>query len=517
MRHPVEAGRQSRCGATWDFARKADGRATTCQWLAVRRTAPAPRRLTALCPSRLTMGDVDVRFWEAAAGGDLLGVLTMANSGANINTLLHGVTALHKAAAAGFVDVVQGLLEAGADPNIVDEDCHETPLHWAASDTKDQTATQRGMCIQALLRSGADPTMKNEEGLTALECCDDPVLQGIFRTWDEVQKQQQAMSYELELAKHQAREQAAEDMLAEYEAHVAHGGQRDDKGKGKAKGKRRVDFSETATPQEIQLETLQRQLNSLGEEHEIITTRLQTAEEKSAVFEKRWKMQIEQATAITRELDQARQELQSMTQKATELEESNAALRQEVEQERGRASRAEAALKQQREALALANQLAHEQKQHLQDAERELGLAQLRVGQLERQLEETHTRNAAVQPAEDAKQTTPAPAPAGNDQPAKPSHSVPVLAAGPMRILQSYTPASASLSHSYRPVLQSQPAPVPMWAAPRQSLSILQPFLPPHLYGETGQNQSQTTRAASGTVLPFFGFPSRTASLPWFR
>jgi hypothetical protein len=70
-------------------------------------------------------------------------------------------TALHKAAARGYVPICSALLQRGADPNAV---CIEryTPLSLAAAWWKPAVCTM-------LLNAGASPDFKNSRGLTALE------------------------------------------------------------------------------------------------------------------------------------------------------------------------------------------------------------------------------------------------------------------------------------------------------------------------------------------------------------
>jgi ankyrin repeat protein len=60
------------------------------------------------------------------------------------------ITALHKAAARGYVDLAEALLKAGADPNWLNKD-GETPLYAAIAVEKPSKAM-----VELLLRSGAD-------------------------------------------------------------------------------------------------------------------------------------------------------------------------------------------------------------------------------------------------------------------------------------------------------------------------------------------------------------------------
>lgn len=82
-------------------------------------------------------------------------------------------TPLIEAAAAHHPAAVQILLEAGADPNISDYTNARTPLHAAVysfiSYGDSLKTTQQAMAedvMIALIRSGADCTLKDDEGMT---------------------------------------------------------------------------------------------------------------------------------------------------------------------------------------------------------------------------------------------------------------------------------------------------------------------------------------------------------------
>ena len=78
-----------------------------------------------------------------------------------------GKTALHYAAKAGFLKVINLLIEKGATVDAIDQD-GETPLFEAIRSTIKDGEKQRA-AIEALLVKGANPTLKNRKGLTPLQ------------------------------------------------------------------------------------------------------------------------------------------------------------------------------------------------------------------------------------------------------------------------------------------------------------------------------------------------------------
>ena len=71
-------------------------------------------------------------------------------------------TPLHKAAERGHKEVVQLLIESGADQNVVDKR-GRTSLHWAVSKGHKEV-------VQLLIENGADLNVADEEGTTPLHC-----------------------------------------------------------------------------------------------------------------------------------------------------------------------------------------------------------------------------------------------------------------------------------------------------------------------------------------------------------
>lgn len=68
-------------------------------------------------------------------------VASAVERGIDLNALVDGHTLLHRAAWMGDVEMVRALLDAGADPNIVDHQHGTTPLAWAGWGHAAGTAT----------------------------------------------------------------------------------------------------------------------------------------------------------------------------------------------------------------------------------------------------------------------------------------------------------------------------------------------------------------------------------------
>ncbi|KAF4624900.1 hypothetical protein G7Y89_g13267 [Cudoniella acicularis] len=87
-----------------------------------------------------------------------------------------GITALHLATRNGFVDVARALIKAGANVNALGSSIwsplHWSPLHWAAKYSQYQDM-ERLACykstIEILIQNGADSTLVNEDGKTAMQ------------------------------------------------------------------------------------------------------------------------------------------------------------------------------------------------------------------------------------------------------------------------------------------------------------------------------------------------------------
>jgi ankyrin repeat protein len=97
----------------------------------------------------------------ASFNGHTAIVRLLLDAGAEVGTRdVMGRTALLYASTGPFAETVRLLLEHHADPNIVDNDEHFSPLMHAAAEGQLEV-------VRILLESGADPTMKDIDGETA--------------------------------------------------------------------------------------------------------------------------------------------------------------------------------------------------------------------------------------------------------------------------------------------------------------------------------------------------------------
>ena len=95
-------------------------------------------------------------------------ILRLLELGADINVQNYkGKTGLHCAAKAGFLNVINLLMEKGATIDATDNN-GETPLFEAIRSTIKNSEKQRA-AVEALLVKGADPNVKNRKGLTPLQ------------------------------------------------------------------------------------------------------------------------------------------------------------------------------------------------------------------------------------------------------------------------------------------------------------------------------------------------------------
>ena len=85
---------------------------------------------------------------RAAEHGRLPAVRLLAELGFDVNHR-HRKTALHEAAWRGDLDVVEALLELGADPSIEDRDHHAPPAGWAEHNGKTEVAARLHRAMHA--------------------------------------------------------------------------------------------------------------------------------------------------------------------------------------------------------------------------------------------------------------------------------------------------------------------------------------------------------------------------------
>ena len=118
-------------------------------------------------------GRVDGTLHASSVAGNTEIVEKLLNAGANPNTLnSYGYAPLHVAATAGQTAIVEALLNAGADPNVGPSEASDskwtleycagmTPLHFAAHGGHAEI-------IDALLAAGADPNAADGAGTTPM-------------------------------------------------------------------------------------------------------------------------------------------------------------------------------------------------------------------------------------------------------------------------------------------------------------------------------------------------------------
>jgi len=105
-------------------------------------------------------------FLRAVACNDMKMVKLLLEYGADINTRnQNGTFALYIASINGNIKMMQFLLDAGANINKIKDSSGNTVLL-----TLSMSRSLKINCIELLLKYGADPNVKNKEGLTPL-CC----------------------------------------------------------------------------------------------------------------------------------------------------------------------------------------------------------------------------------------------------------------------------------------------------------------------------------------------------------
>lgn len=102
------------------------------------------------------------RFHHAALWGNLRKVEKILEEGYDVNAMHSGETALHIAIREGHSDIIQCLVDHGANLEIVDKVLwHETPLHYAVKH-------DRYIDLQFLLTNGANIDAQTRYGQTPL-------------------------------------------------------------------------------------------------------------------------------------------------------------------------------------------------------------------------------------------------------------------------------------------------------------------------------------------------------------
>src|SRR4051812_29326334 len=139
-------------------------------WSALTRAASAGD--VALCTELMSHGaSPDGGEWEdlppiicATLHGDARTVELLIRHGADLNARTRGGgTALNVAASSGELEIAAVLIRAGADVNAADRHGW-TPLMGAVSQSADSA-----VLVEALLRAGAHPDLRDDEGNTAMQ------------------------------------------------------------------------------------------------------------------------------------------------------------------------------------------------------------------------------------------------------------------------------------------------------------------------------------------------------------
>jgi len=118
---------------------------------------------------RLLASGVELNIFEAAAAGDLARTraLLARDPGLVDACTADGFSALGLAAFFGRPEVLKLLLNEGADPNSPSRNAMRvTPLHSAAANREPELSLRM---VETLLRSGADPNVRQHGGWTPLQ------------------------------------------------------------------------------------------------------------------------------------------------------------------------------------------------------------------------------------------------------------------------------------------------------------------------------------------------------------
>ena len=153
----------------WDFSESPSEALREQMRLAKQRLKPAKKAAKTVdfqpyeAKTGSAMADM-IPIWEAAGRGKYEIVEEKLAAGVNVNEpdTFFGETALHRAAKAGDLKMVQILLGHGAKVNLTDQ-YGETPLHFAIQGRNPEV-------VKTLLKHGADPDREDIFGRSPAHC-----------------------------------------------------------------------------------------------------------------------------------------------------------------------------------------------------------------------------------------------------------------------------------------------------------------------------------------------------------
>jgi len=115
----------------------------------------------------------------AVMNGSYETVISLLESGANVNAAnIRSETPLHLAACFGYVDICKELLRYGGWID-TEDDCGDTPLHWAVREEQREV-------IELLLNCGADPNHLNEDDESPQMLAESVSSESIVNVFDSI-------------------------------------------------------------------------------------------------------------------------------------------------------------------------------------------------------------------------------------------------------------------------------------------------------------------------------------------